>query len=195
MYWSEHEEVKRGWLEVKSPYILHQLTPVCLWCRGFPGVRTFWLAIEHFIPHVKLTPQRAECLRVFTLPLYLIDQLRWLIRKELPSPGCLGLNWKEKNKTCRHSALYGMSLIRTLCQSTAWADLGWAWLVQFDNKRAQCWFRLACLLSISRRQKQGVATKRWTTPLSGHTPASLYLLKKTFLFTQTSDYWVSSLQQ
>jgi hypothetical protein len=48
------------------------------------------------IARVNLIPRRAKCLQVFALPLYLIDELRSLISKELPSPGYLGLNWNEK---------------------------------------------------------------------------------------------------
>uniref|UniRef100_A0A4W5JHX0 DLG associated protein 4 n=1 Tax=Hucho hucho TaxID=62062 RepID=A0A4W5JHX0_9TELE len=51
---------------------------------------------------VKLIPRRAECLRAFAPPFYLIDELRYLISKEHPSPGCVGLNLKEKTKTRRH---------------------------------------------------------------------------------------------
>jgi hypothetical protein len=40
-----------------------------------------------------------SALRVFTPPLHLIDKLRPLISKELPSSGCLGVNWKEKPDT------------------------------------------------------------------------------------------------
>ena len=47
---------------------------------------------------VKLVPWSAECLHVFAPPFSLIEELRSLISKEHPSPGCLGLNERKKQK-------------------------------------------------------------------------------------------------
>ena len=40
-----------------------------------------------------------ECMLGFAPPLYMIDELRSLISKELPSPDCLGLHLREKKQT------------------------------------------------------------------------------------------------
>lgn len=91
--------------------------------RLYFTVKVWEYILPPYSTAVKLIPRRAECLQVFTPHLYSIDELRSWISEGLLSTGYLGLNWMNKTKTYRHTALRGMSLILPVQCDLVWCSM------------------------------------------------------------------------